>query len=257
MTETRALTMAGIAHLALFATLSLSWSLMADHTITYDEPVPVEFIELGEMPTVTERPEPTLAAAPRETVDAAPAPDTDMLEETPPTEAPDLLVPTETPPPPAKAAPKPEPKKKKPQELTQAVDRNKAEADRALEEQDFASMITDALPPQITLSSIQQSTLVGLIRERIYKCWDPAAGGPDSAAIVTTLRVKAARNGDIIGRPVVVRQSGSANAGYKRAARDAAIRAVMNPSCSLSGLPEKLYAGGWEDFTLNFDPKDL
>ena len=41
--------------------------------------------------------------------------------------------------------------------------------------------------------------------------------------------------------------------GARAAGRDAAIRAVMNPACSLAGLPPELY-GGWKLFELNFDP---
>ncbi len=275
MTEGRALTLAGVAHIALFAALSLSWSLFGDDEPLYDEPVSVEFVEIGDMPTVTERLEPTLATQPRETVDApdvepevaelemeaAELPELSTESELPPVEKPPEPKP-EKKPPAAKAPAKPKPKSEakpapKKQELTEAVDLSKKQSDKVRTEQDFASMITDALPEQVALSSVQQTTLAGAIRDRIYKCWDPSAGGPDSGSIVTTLRVKAAKSGEIIGRPTMVKQTGSGNAGYKRAARDAAIRAVMNPSCSLKGLPAELYAGGWEDFTLNFDPKDF
>ncbi|MGB3723935.1 MAG: hypothetical protein WA979_14110 [Pacificimonas sp.] len=274
MTEAKALTIAGGAHLALFAVLSLSWSLMGDEPSMFTEPYPVEIVDIADVPTVTAEPEPSLAAAPRETVEAPDIDDAPPLEEAALDDLPDTptlselpsLKPVEEKPkpkpdPPAKpkaeAKPKPDPKPAKKQERSTPVDKAKAEASTAREEQDFAKLITDALPTQAKLSSIQQATLAQAIQARIYKCWDPAAGGPDSANIVTTLRVKAAKSGEIIGRPDMVKQTGSGEAGYKRAARDAAIRAVMNPSCSLKGLPPELYAGGWEDFTLNFDPKDF
>ena len=262
MSEVRALTVAGIGHLALFAAMSVGWSLMSDPDHAFEEPISVELVNVADMPTVTERPDPSLEAAPRETIDTAELEEIVPLEDTPPPELvrPDPVaeLPEPEPVPEVKPDPlKPKPKPKPKQELTAPVDRAKAEAPKAREEQDFAKLITDALPTRATLSSLQQATLAQAIQSRLYKCWDPNAGGPDSDKIVTTLRVKAAKSGEIVGRPELVRQTGDAAAGYKRAARDAAIRAVMNPACSLKGLPADLYAGGWEDFTVNFDPKDF
>ncbi|MBZ6378932.1 hypothetical protein B5C34_10345 [Pacificimonas flava] len=260
MRELRALTLSGGAHLALLAALSLSWSLMADDVVqVVEEPLEVDFVTIADAPTVTERPPPSLEAAPRELVEADPITEPD--EAIAPETIPDLSIPNDPPPPEPKPEPQPDPKPKpappKKQELSTPVDKEVAVAERAREEDDFAEAITDSLPTKAQLSPIQQNTLVGLIRERIYKCWDPNAGGANASAIVTTLRVKAARDGTIIGRPTVVRQTGSASESFKRTARDAAIRAVLNPRCSLEGLPPDLYEGGWEDFTLNFDPKDL
>lgn len=275
MTEARALSLAGVAHLGLFAVLSLSWSLLGEEKPMFQEPMPVEIVDISDVPTVMEKPEPSLAAAPRETIEAPDIDDAPPLEEITAAEIPDLPEMNELPPikpaeepkpkpdpkpsakPKAEPKPKPDPKPAKKQELSTPIDKSRAVADKPREEQDFAKLITDALPTQAKLSSIQQATLAQAIQARIYKCWDPNAGGPDSANIVTTLRVRAAKSGEIVGRPEMVKQTGSGEAGYKRAARDAAIRAVMNPSCSLKGLPPELYAGGWEDFTLNFDPKDF
>ncbi|MEE4349396.1 MAG: hypothetical protein V2J26_04140 [Pacificimonas sp.] len=257
MREAKALTLSGGAHLALLAVLSLSWSLMSkDIAPIMDEPIDVEFVTISDAPTVTERPPPSLAAAPRELVEAEPV--LEPLDSIQPEALPDLSPPSDTPPPP-EAEPEPEPEQAPPQrqELSAPVDRDLAVAERAREEDDFAEAITDALPTRAQLSTIQQNTLVGLIRERIYKCWDPNAGGANASAIVTTLRVRAMPDGTIRERPTLVRQTGDAPASFKRTARDAAIRAVMNPRCSLEGLPADLYEGGWEDFTLNFDPKDL
>ncbi|MEM8825956.1 MAG: hypothetical protein AAGD40_03400, partial [Pseudomonadota bacterium] len=220
MSEARALTVAGLGHVALFAALSLSWSLMADFEPGFDDPIPVDFVEIGDVPSVVEQPPPTLAAAPRETIDA-PEIEEEVPEEPEPEPLPDLAA--ETPPPeatPEPVPPEPKPKPAPAKELTQAVDKSVAEAPTAREEQDFAKAITDALPQQVRLSSIQQATLAQAIKDRIYKCWDPAAGGPASSSITTTLRVRAAPSGDIRGRPTLVRQTGNADSGYMRAARD-------------------------------------
>ena len=64
MSEARALTLAGAAHIALFAALSLSWTLMQeDISPILDEPLDVELVTAADVPTVTERPPPSLAAA--------------------------------------------------------------------------------------------------------------------------------------------------------------------------------------------------
>ncbi|MGB7406154.1 MAG: hypothetical protein WA906_10715 [Pacificimonas sp.] len=236
----------------------MAWSFASDESFPIDEPIAIEFVEIGDLPSVTERPEPSLAAAPRETIDALDTPEPEPIDSEIDLSPPEPLA--ELPPvesEPTQPEPEPEPAPARKQELQAPVDRNVAEAPEAREEEDFAKLITDALPTRAQLSSVQQATLAGAIRERVYKCWDPNAGGPDADKIVTTLRVKAAKSGEIVGRPSLVRQTGNAATGYKRAARDAAIRAVMNPACSLEGLPADLYEGGWEDFTLNFDPKDF
>ena len=278
MTETRALTLAGLAHLLLFAALSLTWSFMNDdRPISQEEPLEVEFMEISDMPAVTKPPEPSLAAAPRELVETPI--EMDPLEDVQPEALPDLTETVEAPTPPEKKleekpSPKPKPPEPKPAEkpkptakpkpappkkqtLDAPVDKSKEIAERRREEDDFAKDIIDDLPVRAQLSAIQQNTLVGLIRQRIYKCWDPNAGGAGADKIVTMLRVKAAKDGTILGQPKVVKQSGSASDTYKRVARDAAIRAVLNPRCSLEGLPPELYSGGWDDFDLVFDPKDI
>ena len=65
MTERSALLLAGSAHLALLAALSLSWALTHREIATVDA-VPVEIVDIGDVPTITEKPKPSLKAAPRE-----------------------------------------------------------------------------------------------------------------------------------------------------------------------------------------------
>lgn len=258
MTERRALLLAGAAHLALLAGLSLGWSLMSKDIPLLIEPIPVDFVDISDVPTVMEKPKPSIEAAPRETVET-PEPAADEPEplpkETPP---PAEVAPREAPPPP-KAKPEPVKEKPKPKkDLSNLVDKALAEAPRKTKPSDFAKSIEEAIPEGAKLDARTLATLSQAIRDRIYRCWDPGAGGPDARSIKTLLRVRVARDGAILGRPDIVSQTGvtAANAAYGRVARDAAIRAVMNPACSLAGLPPDLYEG-WKEFELNFDPSEL
>jgi outer membrane biosynthesis protein TonB len=224
------------------------------------EPIPIDFVDISDVPTVNEKPKPSIEAAPRETIEAV-EPESIEPEPTPQETPPPVEVaPKEVPP--AKAKPaekaKPQDKPKPKRDLTNLVDKALAEAPRKTKPSDFAKSIEKAIPEGARLDTRTTATLVQAIRDRIYKCWDPGAGGPDARSISTLLRVRVARNGAIIGRPELIGQSGvnSANAGYGRAARDAAIRAVMNPACSLAGLPPDLY-DGWKEFELNFDPSEV
>lgn len=259
MTETRALFAAGAAHVALIAGLSVSWSLMSKDFAPIIEPIPVEFVDIADVPTVTERPKPSIEAAPRETVEAAipELPEPEPESETPP---PAEIAPKAVAPPP-KPVPKPpesRPQAKPKADLSNLVDKALAEAPRRTKPSDFAKSIEQAIPEGARLDTRTMATLAQAIRERIYKCWDPSAGGPDARSIKTLLRVRVARTGAVIGRPEVVGQSGvnAGNAAYGRVARDAALRAVMNPACSLEGLPPELY-DGWKEFELNFDPSEM
>ena len=258
MTENRAILIAGAAHLALFAGLSLSWSLMSKDIAPIVEPIPVEFVDISDVPTVQEKPKPSIEAAPRETVEEA-EPEVTEPEPTPdPTPPPVEVAPKEAPKPkaePKKPTPKPVEKPKPKRDLSNLIDKSLKDAPRKTKPTDFAKSIEQAIPEGAKLDARTMATLAQAIRDRIYRCWDPGAGGPDARNIKTLLRVRVQRDGTIIGRPEVLSQSGvgAGNAGYGRVARDAAIRAVMNPACSLAGLPPELY-DGWKDFEINFDP---
>lgn len=260
MTENRAILIAGVAHLALFAGLSLSWSLMSKDIAPIVEPIPVEFVDISDVPTVQEKPKPSIEAAPRETVEEA-EPEVVEPEPTPePTPPPVEVAPKEAPKPkaePKKPDPKPIEKPKPKRDLSNLIDKSLKDAPRKTKPNEFAKSIEQAIPEGAKLDARTMATLAQAIRDRIYRCWDPGAGGPDARNIKTLLRVRVQRDGTIIGRPEVLSQSGvgPGNAAYGRVARDAAIRAVMNPACSLEGLPPELY-DGWKDFELNFDPSE-
>lgn len=261
MTENRAILIVGAAHLALFAGLSLSWSLMSKDIAPIVEPIPVEFVDISDVPTVQEKPKPSIEAAPRETVEEAESEVTEPEPTPDPTPPPVEVAPKEAPKPkpePKKPIPKPVEKPKPKRDLSNLIDKSLKDAPRKTKPTDFAKSIEEAIPEGAKLDARTMATLGQAIRERIYRCWDPGAGGPDAKGMATLLRVRVQRDGTIIGRPEVLSQTGvrAGNEGYGRAARDAAIRAVMNPACSLAGLPSELY-DGWKDFQINFSPSEM
>lgn len=73
-------------------------------------------------------------------------------------------------------------------------------------------------------------------------------------AISTTLLVRYAADGTLIGLPQVLRQSGVTpeNAGQARLMGEAASLAVVR--CQPIGLPPELHDGGWDEFELTFSP---
>lgn len=106
MTEGRAILLATAAHLALLAALSLSWSMARKTLPTFDEAVPVEVVEISDVPRVTEIPKPSMEAAPQETVEVQ-APEPAPQDSTPP-------EPMPAPEPEPEPAPEPEPVAEKP-----------------------------------------------------------------------------------------------------------------------------------------------
>jgi outer membrane biosynthesis protein TonB len=256
VTESRAILIAGAGHLALLAALSLTWGLVQRNMPPLIEPIPIDIVDISDVPRVTEKPKPSIEAAPREQIEAsvieAPVPELKPIE-TPEIEeeAPKKVPP---PPPKEKVEPKPKPKPKPAQELSDLVDKAIAEAPRKTKPSDFAKSIEEAIPEGAKLDAKTSATLAQAIRDRIYPCWNPNVGGASAREITTLLRVRVTRSGDVIGRPQILSQGGLTpdNRIYARVASDAAVRAVMNPDCSLAGLPPELYEG-WKEFELNFD----
>ena len=95
MSERSAILLAGAAHLALLAALSLSWAMTAKTLPSFEEMAPVEVVQIDDVPKVTEAPKPSMPAAPQET-QAAAAPE---------------VTPEPKPAPPPPEPPKPEPPK--------------------------------------------------------------------------------------------------------------------------------------------------
>ena len=278
MTEGRALILTGAAHLALLAGLSLTWSMQESNFPSFSEAVPVEIVEVSDVPRITEPPKPSMEAAPQEMVEAA-APEVSPTDAPPPEPEPVKAAPTPPPSPvpaPDAKTPPPEPKKPEPakadakpkavkkadrtfeaQELSNLIDKSLPKARRKpLDTSEFAKSIEKSLPKGAKLDARATATLEQAIRAQVAPCWNPPIGGEDVRNMTVVLRIELNKNGAVVGMPEVLDQTGitPGNQAYARAFADSARRAVIR--CSPLQLPAEYY-DAWKLFELNFDPSKM
>ena len=278
MTERQALVGAGLAHILLFAALSLGWSMLKQPAVI-EEAVPVELVDIAPDTRVTEKPQPSKAAAPQETAAPEPQPEVVKPEPTPPAPVPDA-VPTPEPKPVEKPKPeKPKPEKPvekpvdkpvkpkpvktepKPQrfdtaELDSLIDKALPKAPKKVRDPDaFAKSITMSIPKSARLDARATASLVAAIRAQIAPCWNPPIGGAGVGKMTVLLSIQLGRDGSVLGRPTVLGVTGGgSNAGYAKAFADTAVRAVLR--CAPLKLPADQFEA-WKAFELNFDPSEM
>ncbi len=260
MGERGAILLAGTAHLALLAALSLSWAMTAKTLPTFEEMTPVEVVQIADVPAVTEAPKPSIEAAPQETIEAA-APEPEEAEPAPP--EPEAI--SDVPPPEAKPLPKPKPapkveaakpapKKLDTQLLANLLDKDLPKAKRKpLDTSKFADTIEKAMPKGAQLDARASAALVQAIRAQIAPCWNPPIGGDDAGRMTVLLHIRFAKNGSVVGVPEVLKQT-AGNATYAKVFAESAKRAVIR--CSPVKLPAELYEA-WRDIEFNFDPSQM
>ena len=284
MTERQALIGAGLAHILLFAMLSVGWSMMKK-PILIEEAVPVELVDIAPETRVSEKPKPSIAAAPQETAAPEPTPP----EPTPPVVKPEPApeptpeptpLPKPKPVPPKPVPPKPEPKpeaKPEPKPAKAVVKPTPVKVEKRFDASELSDMIDKSLPkapkrvrdPSSFAKSIELSipkgakfdarataSLIASIRAQIAPCWNPPIGGADVKKMTVILHIDLARDGTVVGRPSTVRQTGvsSGNAAYAQAFAETAKRAVLR--CAPLRLPGDMFEL-WKAFELNFDPSEM
>ncbi|MDO9486879.1 MAG: hypothetical protein Q7J32_00775 [Sphingomonadaceae bacterium] len=277
MTEGRALILTGVAHLALLAGLSLTWSMQQSSFPSFSEAVPVEIVEISDVPRITEPPKPSIDAAPQEMIeDAAPEISPTEAATVEPEPAPEPVKLSPVPAPEAKPKPLPEPKKPAPpkaeakpkavkkaetateaQELSSLIDKALPKARRRpVDTSDFAKTIEKSLPKGAQLDARATATLEQAIRAQVAPCWNPPIGGEDVRSMTVLLRIQLNRGGAVTGAPEVLSQTGvtAGNQAYARAFAESARRAVIR--CSPLQLPAE-YFDSWKLFELNFDPSKM
>ena len=270
MTERQALFGAGLAHILLFAALSLGWSMLKQPPMI-EEAIPVELVDIAPDTRVTEKPKPSKAAAPQETAAPAPQPDIAKPGPTPPAPVPDAVPlpdpkPVETPKPDPKpvekpAKPKPIKAEPKPQrldtaELDSLIDKALPKAPKKVRDPDaFAKSIALSIPKSARLDARATASLAAAIRAQIAPCWNPPIGGAGVGKMTVLLGIQLGKDGSVLGRPTVLGQTGGAgNAGYAKAFADTAVRAVLR--CAPLKLPADQFEA-WKAFELNFDPSEM
>ncbi len=258
MTEARAVMLAGAAHLALLLGLSLSWAWASRDLPQIVESVPVEIVDISDLPRVTALPKPSMDAAPQETVeDAAPEPAPDKLAPPPPPVLADIPAPEPKPVPESAKAKKVAPKKFEAQELSNLLDKSLPKAKvKPVDVSAFAKSIEKSLPKGAQIDTRATATLAQAIGQQVRPCWNLPMGGKDVASINTVLHIRFAKTGAVVGQPEVVSQSGvtAANLSYAKPMADAAKRAVLR--CAPLRLPPEMY-DLWQDIEFNFDPSKL
>ena len=281
MTERQALIGAGVAHILLFAALSLGWSMMKQPP-QIEEAIPVELVDVAPETHVTEKPQPSKAAAPQETAAPEPQPDIPEPKPTPPTPVPEA-VPLPEPKPIVKPTPakpvekpveKPKPEKPKPEkpkpvkvepkperldtaELSNLIDKALPKAPKKVRDPSaFAKSIALSIPKSAKLDARATASLAAAIRAQIAPCWNPPIGGSGVGKMTVLLGIQLAKDGSVIGQPSVLGQTGGsgANAGYAKAFADTAVRAVLR--CAPLKLPADMF-DAWKAFELNFDPSEM
>jgi outer membrane biosynthesis protein TonB len=285
MPEGREILVAGAAHLALLAALSMTWAVTQRPTQAV-EAVPVEIVDISDIARVTEPPKPSMRAAPQEVVQpTAPEPQPEP-EPTPPQPEPEPVPEPKPRPPepePAKPQPAPEPKpvvkkpaekapppKEKPpekvervsdrldaQQLADLIDKSLPKASqRPRNTSETATSIEKSVPAGAKLDARATATLEQAIRSQVAPCWNPPLGGEDTGAMTVVLGIRLARDGSVLAPPEILSQTGvtATNRGYARSFAESARRAVLR--CAPLKLPPEMY-DAWKEFELNFDPSEL
>lgn len=255
MTERQAVIGAGLAHLVLFAALSLGWQWSQQALPRADEMVAVEFVDIADAPRVTEAPKPSMEAAPQETT--APAPADAAAPE--PEAVPDAVPPPEKPKEAPKKAQAP-PADAKPldmSKLSNLIDKALPKArTKPLDTSKLATTIEAAAPKTAAIDPRAAATIAQAIRAQVAPCWNPPIGGADVRRMTVLIRADFTRDGRLIGVPSIVSQTGvtAGNADYSRAFAETARRALLR--CSPLKLPVKQY-DLWKSAEINFDPESM
>jgi hypothetical protein len=165
------------------------------------------------------------------------------------------------PPPPKPPPPKPRPPKKTEDASFDALLKNLAKRDPALNPVDQPPQKqVAAVPPQRSSQPIAPlgaqltTSELDVVKQQIEQCWNVPAGARDAKDLTPEFRVYMNRDGTIQSATQLNPERNSDP--YFQAAAEAAARALHNPQCQPLKLPPDKY-DQWQTFTITFDPKDL
>jgi hypothetical protein len=236
--ETRALALATLAHVALIVVASLGWQWTSRPLPQANEPIPVDFVDIADVPRIPTPPKPSAEAAPQ---DSAPPPAIDPIP------LPDIAEPE----------PKPEPKPLDTATLSNLIDKALPKAKtKPLDTSSLAKTIEAAQPKNAKIDPRAAATLAQAIRAQVAPCWNPPIGGEDVRKMTVLIAAEYNRDGSLAAAPRIVSQTGktAANADYARAFAETAVRAVLR--CQPLKLPANLYSL-WQSVEINFDPETM
>jgi len=218
-----------------------------------EEPKPIEedkpkVSEVVPEPEPEPDPEPKVEAAPTPPAKEKPAPEPEKKAE----------VKKEEPKPVAKPAPdkKKDVKKSKrefdPSALAKLLNKIPDDAapepeTRSADVEDNSSPTTD--DPDAPLSMSEQDAFI----QKMRQCWNPPIGAPDPGDLIVKIKVYLNQDGTLLRSPEI--QDGMFASPYKRAAAEAAVRAIKR-CVPYDMLPRDRYSG-WKELLLNFDPSQM
>lgn len=261
--EKYGLGIASAAHVLLFALLSTSWSA-ADPLKLRPQPIEVTISDEVAMqstaPVLSEEPPPPASGE----IEGQPEPP-------PPSPAPSVAVPEPPAPAPAPApkptaAPKPKPKpapkpaaEAKPRPAPEKKDATQSRGSLKLNTSDWMRSDSSADSkaksgvPAASVGPAQQSALAAEIRRQIKPFWK-APTGADAELLRTTVSVKLARDGSLVGEPEIVDTTGitPSNRAQVRLHQEQALKAIR--LAAPFRLPPDLYEG-WKLLNINVDRK--
>jgi len=276
-TDQKGLGLAILAHLLLFAALTISIAKRVPPAQPPVEAMDVQLVDAvglrsavpnpaTEVPQEMQAPE---QAPPQEAPPPAPTP-------TPPTPKPAEANPTPTPPSPVPAVkPKPQPPSKPLSDILkdvratakseQAGSDARAKADRASAEK-VGGLLKGVIGAsagkgenaRAAITGAAMNGLAAAIKRQVQPCYELGAlGGTPAMQIVTTLRLRYNKDGSVAGNPQIVEQTGinAGNRAYAQQIAEVARRAVLR--CAPVHLPAELYEGGWDDLNFRFTPGQM
>jgi hypothetical protein len=93
-----------------------------------------------------------------------------------------------------------------------------------------------------------------LIIDQVSGCWVPPTGAVRAEELVVKIRVRLNADGGVENVSIV--NQARMNEPYFRSAAEAAMRAVLNPSCNPLNLPAESY-DVWQDLQITFNPAEM
>jgi outer membrane biosynthesis protein TonB len=252
-------------HAAIVAATFFSWP----HTlkIASESPpvVPVDLVTIGETTNIraatAPAPEPEAVTPPPPQTPAPqpvepppvsePAPQVSEAEPAP-EPVPSSPKPVATPPPPV---PKIKPAPAKPEAPKKKFDINNIAAllDKNAKAAPKSTQTANETRRGIGAQNAMTMDLVDALRNQIAQCWSPPVAAPDPARLIVTLDVFLNPDGSVARPPQLSADSASGDS-YKRAAADAARRAIY--TCAPYKLPADRYQS-WREIKVTFDPRQM
>jgi outer membrane biosynthesis protein TonB len=249
-----------VLHASILGATFVAWSSTRAPSDEPSQIIPVEMVEISDTtnikPTVAEEPKPV--EQPEEAVPPAPEPEPQQTAEAAAEEAPP--PPPEESEKPAEPTPKPPPQKPQPPKPTANFDPDRILAllDKRAPRAAAPAAAPRAQRTQRGIGNMDAATqdIQAAFLQQMRECWNFPAGAPNPEELIVEMNIRLAPDGNLIGNPELVSPTDAEKAsnGFRRAAADAALRAVH--TCQPYQLPQDRYAK-WRELNLVFDPSRM